>query len=63
MTRIASHAGRSTLGGGVQKQKQAELWVRKLGMGRAKWVENLAFTQDVKETLAAMDVELRCRGE
>lgn len=59
MTRIASHARRSTPGGGAQKQ--AELWVRKLGMGRTKWVENLAFTQNVKGTLAAMDMELGCR--
>lgn len=34
------------------------MWVRKLGMSRAKWAEKLAFKQDVKETLSAVDAEL-----
>lgn len=41
-------------------QKQMELWVRKLDMSRAEWVEKLTFTRGVGETLAAVDAELGC---
>lgn len=39
------------------------MWVRKLGMSRAEWVEKLAFPWGVGETLAAVGADLGCGSE